>query len=109
MMRREFIALLGGAAVAWPVAAQAQQERERVRRIGIFSPVAADSPEGRGRLTAFLQGLQELGWTDGRNVRIDYRLAESDATGAPACGGRIALVPDVTWPMAPRRWDRCLR
>jgi ABC-type uncharacterized transport system substrate-binding protein len=75
--RREFITLLGGAA-AWPLAARAQQP-ERVRRIGVFSPVAADSPEGQSRLTSFLLRLQELGWTEGRNVRIDYRLAEGDA------------------------------
>ena len=109
MRRREFITLLGGAA-AWPLAARAQQAAERVRRIGIFSPVAADSPEGRGRLTAFLQGLQELGWTDGRNVRIDYRLAEGDAARVRRhAADVIALAPDVSWPMAPRRWDRCLR
>ncbi len=94
--RREFITLLGGAAAAWPLAARAQQPAERVRRIGIFSPVAADSPEGRGRLTAFLQGLQELGWTDGRNVRIDYRLAEGDAARVRRhAADVIALVPDV--------------
>ena len=59
-------------------------------------PVAADSPEGRGRLTAFLQGLQELGWTDGRNVRIDYRLAEGDAERVRRhAADVIALVPDV--------------
>ena len=84
MMRREFIALLGGAAVAWPVAAQAQQERERVRRIGIFSPVAADSPEGRGRLTAFLQGLQELG---GRTDATSGSIIAWRKAMPNACGG----------------------
>ena len=94
--RREFITLVGGAAAVWPLAARAQQPAERVRRIGIFSPVAADSPEGRGRLTAFLQGLQELGWTDGRNVRIDYRLAEGDAERVRRhAADVIALAPDV--------------
>src|SRR6516164_5120386 len=71
MTRRAFITLLGGAA-AWPLAARAQQA-ERVRRIGVLMTTAADDPESLTRMGAFLQGLQELGWTDGRNVRIDYR------------------------------------
>src|SRR6478752_1795676 len=70
--RREFITLLGGAAAAWPLAARAQQA-ERVRRIGIFMNLASDDAEGQSRNAAFLQGLQELGWSVGRNVRIDYR------------------------------------
>jgi putative tryptophan/tyrosine transport system substrate-binding protein len=70
--RRNFITLLGGAAAAWPLAARAQQ-RERMRRIGVLMSLAADHPESQGRNAAFLQGLQELGWTVGRNVRIDYR------------------------------------
>ena len=73
MRRREFITLLGGAAAAWPLAARAQQS-ERMRRIGVLAGLAADDPEGQARLAAFLQGLQQLGWTDGRNVRIDYSL-----------------------------------
>ena len=77
LKRREFITLLGGAA-AWPLAAWAQQG-ERVRRIGVLMNVAADDPEGQARLTAFGQGLQQLGWTDGRNVRIDYRWGGGDA------------------------------
>ena len=72
MKRREFITLLGGA-VAWPLAAHAQQP-ERVRRIGFFMFLAADDPETKPRIAAFLQGLQQLGWSEGRNVRIDYRL-----------------------------------
>jgi hypothetical protein len=70
--RREFITLLGGATVAWPLAARAQQP-EPMRRIGVLLATAADEPESQARLAAFLQGLQQLGWTDGRNVRIDYR------------------------------------
>ena len=70
--RREFITLLGGAAAAWPLAARAQQP-ERMRRIGVLLPAAADDPECQARIAAFLQGLQQLGWTDGRNVRIDIR------------------------------------
>ena len=73
MRRREFT-LLGGAAVAWPRAAHAQQS-DRMRRVGVLLNRAADDPEEQARLAAFRQGLQELGWTDGRNVRIDYRWA----------------------------------
>jgi putative ABC transport system substrate-binding protein len=72
MRRREFVTLLGSAAAAWPLAARAQQN-EGVRRIGVLMPLAEDDAEGQARLTAFLQGLRELGWTDGRNVRIDTR------------------------------------
>ena len=64
MTRRAFVSLLGGA-VAWPLAARAQQA-ERVRRIGALMNLAADDPEALGRITAFVQGLQQLGWTDGR-------------------------------------------
>jgi putative tryptophan/tyrosine transport system substrate-binding protein len=78
MRRREFIALLGGAAAAWPIAARAQQ-RERMRRIGVLTALPADDPEGMARIGAFLQELQQLGWTDGRNVRIDYRWAGDEA------------------------------
>jgi len=74
MQRREFITLLGGAAVTGPRAAHAQQA-DRMRRVGVLLNRAADDPEEQARLAAFLQGLQELGWTDGRNVRIDYRWA----------------------------------
>ena len=67
--RREFITLLGGAAAAaWPIAARAQPER--MRRIGVLTGQAASDPEGQARLAAFLQGLQESGWSVGRNVRI---------------------------------------
>jgi putative ABC transport system substrate-binding protein len=76
MRRREFITLLGGAVVTWPLAARAQQ-RERLRRIGVLIGLPADDPEGQARITAFVQGLQELGWTDGRNVRIEYRSGAS--------------------------------
>jgi putative ABC transport system substrate-binding protein len=76
--RREFITFLGGAATAWPLRLSAQQA-ERMRRIGVIMPFAADDPESMARVAAFLQGLQELGWTDGRNVRIDFRWAAGDA------------------------------
>jgi putative ABC transport system substrate-binding protein len=78
MQRREFITLLGSAAVAWPLAARAQQA-DWVRRVGVLETRAADDPEGQARLALFRQGLQELGWTDGRNVRVDYRWAAADA------------------------------
>jgi putative ABC transport system substrate-binding protein len=93
--RREFITLLGGAAVAWPLAARAQQG-ERMRRIGVLMTLAADDPEGQARLTAFVQGLQELGWTDGRNVRIDYRWPAGDAERTRRYATELAaLAPDV--------------
>jgi putative ABC transport system substrate-binding protein len=75
--RRQFIRLLGGAAAAWPLAAWAQQPA-RMRRIGVLMNLAADDPESLARIGAFLQGLQELGWTDGRNVRLDYRWGVGD-------------------------------
>ena len=95
MKRREFITLLGGAAAAWPLAARAQQP-ERMRRIGVLMPLAADDPEGQARIAAFLQGLQQLGWTDGRNVRIDYRWARGDADRIRKYAAElVALAPDV--------------
>jgi putative ABC transport system substrate-binding protein len=88
--------LLGGAAAAWPVAARAQQERERVRRIGVFLPSAASDPESMSRITALLQGLQALGWTDGRNVRIEFRWGAGDAGQYNKIAAElIALAPDV--------------
>jgi putative tryptophan/tyrosine transport system substrate-binding protein len=93
--RRKFVAALGGAAVAWPLAARAQQP-ERTRRIGVLWNLAADDPEGQTRLAAFLQGLQELGWTDGRNVRIDIRWAEDVADGFRRYPEELlTLAPDV--------------
>ena len=72
MKRREFITLLGGAAVAWPLAARAQQ-RERIRRIGVLMNLATDDAEAQARFGAFLQGLQEFGWSIGRNLRVETR------------------------------------
>ena len=79
LKRREFITLLGGAA-AWPVAARAQQ-RERMRRVGVLTTGAGGAADldAMARVAAFQQGLQQLGWTDGRNVRIDYRLSAGTA------------------------------
>src|SRR4051812_26491500 len=76
LKRRSFITLLGGAAAAWPLAARAQQT---IRRIGMLVPAAADDAEFQTRVGAFLEGLQQLGWTIGRNVQIDSRWATNDA------------------------------
>ena len=78
MNRRGFFTLLGGVAAAWPLAGRAQQP-ERPRRIGILMNRASDNPEGQDRLAAFHQGLQELGWSVGRNVRIETRWSEDNA------------------------------
>jgi putative tryptophan/tyrosine transport system substrate-binding protein len=95
MKRREFITLLGGAAAAWPLAARAQQP-ERVRRIGVLMSLAADDPESQARHAAFLQGLQEWGWTVGRNVQIDYRFGAGDAERIRRYAAElVALAPDV--------------
>jgi putative tryptophan/tyrosine transport system substrate-binding protein len=94
LKRRTVITLLGGAA-AWPLAARAQQG-ERMRRIGVLLPLAADDPESQGRLTAFTQGLQQLGWTDGRDVRIDYRWTTTDSERIRRnVAELVALAPDV--------------
>src|SRR3954447_23833794 len=93
--RREFITLLGGAAVAWPVATRAQQG-ERVRRVGVLMNLAADDPESPARLAALLQGLEQLGWTDGRNVRIDTRWGGGNADEFRGHAAELVrLAPDV--------------
>jgi putative ABC transport system substrate-binding protein len=95
MKRRSFITLLGGAAASWPLAARAEQG-ERMRRIGVLMNLAADDAEGQARLTAFLQGLQQSGWTIGRNVRIDTRWAAGDAERIRKYAAELAaLAPDV--------------
>ena len=94
MRRREFITLLGGAA-AWPLAARAQQG-ERMRRIGVLIPGAADDPEFQARVGAFLQGLQLLGWTSGGNMRIDTRWATANAVEIRRHAAELAaLAPDA--------------
>ena len=94
--RRRFITLLGGAAAVWPLAASAQQT-ERVRRIGVLTAATpADDPDGQARLAAFLQVLQQFGWTDGRNLRIDYRWGLGDANNIRRYAAELAaLAPDV--------------
>ncbi len=94
MRRRAFITLLGAAA-AWPLAARAQQS-EQVRRIGVLMHTGADEPEAQARLAAFMQGLQELGWAVGRNMRIDYRWSVGDTARLYKDAAElVALRPEV--------------
>jgi hypothetical protein len=81
--RRQFITLLGGAAAAWPLAAHAQQG-ERMRRIGLLMPLTADDPVGQARIAALREGLEKLGWTEGRNIRTGLR---KDSTLIGPCPG----------------------
>jgi putative ABC transport system substrate-binding protein len=95
MRRRQFITLLSGAAAAWPLSARAQQA-ERARRIGVLMNLAADDAEGQAWIAEFLQALQQLGWTDGSNVRVDYRWAAGDAGRFQRYAEELlALAPDV--------------
>src|SRR5262245_15223313 len=94
MRRRDFITLLGGAAV-WPLAARAQQP-ERTRRIGVLINLTAEDPESPARLAAFAQGLADLGWTIGRNLRIDYRWPGGDPESIRKDAEElVALTPDL--------------
>jgi putative ABC transport system substrate-binding protein len=94
--RREFIGLVGGITAGWPIAAYAQQPAERMRRIGMFSPLTADDPQVLARNAAFLQRLQELGWTVGRNVHIDYRFGAGDPERYRRYAAElVAITPDV--------------
>src|SRR5262249_16321659 len=99
--RREFITLLGGTAVIWPLEGRSQQE-ERTRRIGwLGGSLVANDPESQARKAAFLQGLRELGWTEGQNVRIDYRWGPGSADIIRKHAAElIALTPDVTLAIA---------
>jgi putative tryptophan/tyrosine transport system substrate-binding protein len=93
--RRKFIATLGGTALAWPLAARAQQPN-RMRHIGVLSNLAADDPEARARLAVFVQGLQEAGWARGRDVEIDTRWAAGDGSQYRKYAAElVALEPDV--------------
>jgi ABC-type uncharacterized transport system substrate-binding protein len=95
LKRRQFIAMLGGAAAAWPLAANAQQA-ERMRRIGVLMNTSADDLEGQARIAAFHQGLQEWGWTLGRNARVDVRWGAIDADNSRRYAAElVALAPDV--------------
>src|SRR5262249_21836976 len=92
MRRRDFITLVGGSAAAWPLAVRAQQAGQ-MRRIGVLMPFGKDNPEGPSRITAFVQGLQTLGWTEGRNLQIEYRWDSGDLQKAAT--ELVALSPDV--------------
>jgi putative ABC transport system substrate-binding protein len=95
MRRRDIITLLGGAAAGWPFAGRAQQA-ERVRRIGVLMPYAADDSQARVYMQAFLQRLQELGWMVGRNLQIDYRWTpDFPIRGRAVAAELVALAPDV--------------
>src|SRR3981189_1923161 len=93
--RRKFLATLLGGAAAWPVAARAQQG-ERMRRIGVLAGQAANDSNGQARLAAFLQGLQELGWSVGRDVQIEIRWTGGNADDTRKYAAElVALAPDV--------------
>ena len=108
MKRRGFITLMGGAA-AWPVAAPAQQA-DRVRRIGVLTYLAAADPDLPPRVTAFSRGLQELGWIDGRNLRIEYRFGAGNTDRYRDYAAElISLGPDVILVSSGSRFGRCAK
>src|SRR6516164_6048648 len=93
--RRELLVALGGAAAAWPLTARAQQ-RKRMRRVGVLMTTAANDPQMQERNAAFLQGLQQLGWTVGENLQIDYRWAAGNEDDTRKYAAElVALAPDV--------------
>src|SRR5262245_38836276 len=94
MERRVFITLLGGAAVAWPLAARAQQG-ERMRRIGVLMGFAEDDPGLKTRRATFREGVDGVGWSEGRSIRIDYRFAPAGAQAQMLAKELVALQPDV--------------
>ena len=95
MKRREFIALVGSGVAAWPLAARAQQPGE-MRRIGVLLALAENDPETQDRVKSFQQGMRELGWIEGRNVRIDYRWTGGDANRVRTYAAELVkLSPDV--------------
>src|SRR5215471_14124931 len=95
MRRRDFITLIGGGA-AWPLAARAQQ-RERMRSVGVLTPLAPHDSEGQNRVTAFVQALQQLGWSVGQNIRLHYRWGDgTSATVQKYAVEMVALAPDAS-------------
>jgi len=95
MRRRDFITVIAGSAAVWPLVARAQQP-ERMRRVGVLMSLPADDPQGQARLTAFLQGLQELGWSVGRNVIVDIRWSTGNSADTRKNAMElVALAPDV--------------
>src|SRR6476646_4671980 len=100
MKRRQFIAGLGSAA-AWPMVARAQQ-RDRVRRIGVVAPYDENDPEGKVRYSAFTQALADLGWTDGRNARMELRYGGGDINLIPGLAQElVGLKPDIIVTLGP--------
>ena len=110
MQRREFITLLGGTAIAWPLAAHAQHS-EQMRRIGVLQGGGdTDDPRSQPNIAAFLQTLQQLGWADGRNVKIDYRWPAADADKTCKYAAElVALAPDVILAMSSPSLDSLLQ
>src|SRR5262245_32216516 len=95
MRRRDFIKVIAGSTAAWPLAVHAQQA-ERMRRVGVLMGTRGEDPDTEARRAAFEQALQQLGWTQGRNVRIDYRFAGGDAaTSRKQAEELVALAPDL--------------
>lgn len=95
MRRREFVSLFGGALAAWPLTAHGQQ-RDRVRQIGLLNPFSENDPETKARLAAFKERLEQLGWADGRNIKIEYRFSDGKIERTRAAAAElIALTPDV--------------
>jgi putative tryptophan/tyrosine transport system substrate-binding protein len=95
LRRRDFVTLLGGAAVVWPFAARAQQPAERMRRIGVLMSIEND-PDGKAQLSGFMQGLAEIGWIDGRNLRMEIRWGGGDVNRIRTFAKElVALQPDV--------------
>ena len=92
MRRRDFIKVIVGSATTWPLAVRAQQP-ERMRRVGVLIPFAKDNPEGLARIAAFVKELQQLGWTDGRNLQIEYRWDTGDLRKVAT--ELVAMSPDV--------------
>jgi hypothetical protein len=98
--RREFITLLGGGALAWPLAARAQTKQ--VRRIGVLIGLVADDPEAQSRVLAFENGLRELGWVKERNLSIEYRWAGDGNVVRDHAAELLAMAPDLIWATARR-------
>src|SRR6516165_9034584 len=95
LKRRQFISLIGGAATAWPIAARAQRP-DRVRRIGVLMGLAASDPDALRWISAFQQALQNSGWTEGRNLKIEYRWGTGDARVIRSYAAElIGLSPEV--------------
>ena len=107
MRRRDFITVIAGSAAVWPLVARAQQP-ERMRRVGVLMSLPADDPQGQARLTAFLQGFQELGWSVGRNVIVDIRWSTGNSADTRKNAMElVALAPDVILANSSIAWRPC--